>query len=127
MVDPEIIPNADQHLREYQAPQPPRTAYRARSQGLFATGTAKLIMGIQNTAGKQRDTNVSGILVPGLGRNLRSSSTALANEIETIPSAFAAPKTKGKNYRLNPAIIVFSGRNPTGTAERMRQRRRNVQ
>ena len=70
MVDPETIPNADQYLREYQALQPPQIVNVAGSHELFATGTAKLTIGVENTAGKQRQMNMSGMLVPGLGRNL---------------------------------------------------------
>ena len=53
MVDPEMIPNADQHLREYQALQPPKIVYGAGSHELLATGTAKLTMGVESTAGIQ--------------------------------------------------------------------------
>ena len=51
MVDLEMILNADQHLREYQAIQPPKIVYRAGSQELLATGTATLTIGVENTAG----------------------------------------------------------------------------
>ena len=40
------------------------------------------------------------MLVPGLGRNLLSSSTALANRVETIMSAFPAPRAKGEHFPL---------------------------
>ena len=39
-------------------------------------------------------------LVPGLGRNLLSSSTAPANRVETIPSAFLALRGRGGNFPL---------------------------
>ena len=80
MVDPEMLPNADQHLREYQALQPPKIVYGARSRELLATGTANLTIGVENSAGKQREVNMSVMLVPGLGRNLLSSSAALASK-----------------------------------------------
>ena len=69
-----MIPNADHHLREYQALQPPKNVYGAGSHELIAIGTAKLTIGVENTAGKQREVNMSVMLVPGLGRNLLSSS-----------------------------------------------------
>ena len=77
MVDPEMIRNADQHLREYQALQPPKIVYGAGSHELLATGTANLTIGVENTAGIQRDVNMSVMLIPGLGRNLLSSSCLL--------------------------------------------------
>ena len=40
------------------------------------------------------------ILVPGLGRNLLSSSAALANGVETIISAFTALRAKGEDFPL---------------------------
>ena len=97
MVDPEMIPNADQHLREYQALQPPKIVYGAGSHELLATGTAKLTIGVENTAGIQRDVNMSVMLVPGLGRSLLSSSAALANRVKTIISAFPALRAKGEH------------------------------
>ena len=39
MVDPEMIPIADQHLREYQALQPPKIVYGTGSHELLTTGT----------------------------------------------------------------------------------------
>ena len=51
MVGPEMIPNADQHLREYRALLPPKIVYGAGSHELLATGTAKLTIGVENTAG----------------------------------------------------------------------------
>ena len=59
VVDPEMIPNADQHLREYEALQPPKIVSGAGSHELLATGTAKLTIGVKNTAGKQREVNMS--------------------------------------------------------------------
>ena len=102
MVDPEIIPNADQHLREYQALQPPRIVCGAGSLELLATGTAKLTICVDDTAGIQREVNMSVMLVPGLGRNLLSSSAALANRVKTITSAFPALRTKGE-----PTIVCI--------------------
>ena len=40
------------------------------------------------------------MLLPGFGRNLLSSSAALANGVETTISAFPAPKAKGENFQL---------------------------
>ena len=97
MVDPEMIPNADQHLREYQSLQPPKIVYGARPYELLATGTAKLTIGVENTASIQREVNMSVMLVPGLGRNLLSSSAALANGVETIISPFPALRATGEN------------------------------
>ena len=120
MVDPEMIPNADQPLRGYQALQPPKIVYGAGSYGLLATGTAKLTTGIESTAGKQREVNMSVILAPGLGRNLLSSSAALANGVETTVSAFPALKAKGENFPLRPDhSLYFSGCSPTETAEQI--------
>ena len=93
-----MIPNADQHLREYQALQAPKIVYGAGSHELLATGTAKLTIGVENTAGIQREGNLSVMLVPGLGRNLLSSSAALANRVETIISAFPALRAKGEQF-----------------------------
>ena len=62
MVDPEIIPNADQHLREYQAPKPPKLVYGG-SHALLATGTAKLTTSVETTAGIQQEVNMSVMLV----------------------------------------------------------------
>ncbi|CAN0585167.1 unnamed protein product, partial [Laminaria digitata] len=67
---------------------------------LLATGTAKLTIGVENTAGKQREVNMSVLLVPGLGRNLLSSSAALANGVETTISSFPALTAKGENFPL---------------------------
>ena len=39
MMDPEMIPIADQHLREYQALQPPKIVYGTGSHELLTTGT----------------------------------------------------------------------------------------
>ena len=52
------------------------------------------MIGVENTAGKQREVNMSVMLVPGLGRNLLSSSATLANGIETITSAFCCADSK---------------------------------
>ena len=70
MVDPEMIPNADQYLREYQALQPPNITYGAGSHELLATGTVNITIGVENTAGIQREVNMSVMLMPGLGRSL---------------------------------------------------------
>ena len=43
---------------------------------------------------------MSVLLVPGLGRNLLSSSDALANRVETIISAFPALRSKGEQFPL---------------------------
>ena len=77
MVEPEMIPNAYRHLRDYQVLQPPKIVYGAESHELLATGTAKLTISVENTAGKQREVNMSAMLVPGLGRILLSSSAVL--------------------------------------------------
>ena len=95
-----MIPNADHHLREYQALQPPKIIYGAGSHELLATGTAELTIGVENTAGIQREVNMSVVLVPGLGRNLLSSSAALANRVKKIISAFSALRAKGENFPL---------------------------
>ena len=97
-----MIPNADQHPREYQALQPPKFVYGAGSHELLATGTAKPTVGIENIADKQREVNMSVMLVPDLGRNLLSSSAALANGIQVTLSAFPALKAKGDNFPLRP-------------------------
>ena len=47
IVDPDMIPNTDQYLREYQALQPPNVFYVAGSHQLLATGTAKLAIGFR--------------------------------------------------------------------------------
>ena len=117
IVDPEMIPNSDKHLGEYQALQHPRIVYGAGSHELLATGTAKLTIGVENTAGKQQEVNMSVLLVPGLGRNLVSSSAAPANTVETIISSFRRLLAKGEAFTLRAdSIFVFSGRNITGTA-----------
>ena len=95
-----MILNADQHLREYQALRPPKTIEGAGSHMLLATGTAKLPISVENTAGKHREVNMSVVLVPGLGGNLLYSSAALANEVETIISAFPALRGTGENFPL---------------------------
>ena len=59
MVDPEMIPNADQHLRECQALQPRKIVYGAGSHELVATGTTKLTIGVEYTAGIQQEVNIS--------------------------------------------------------------------
>ena len=89
-----MIPNVDQHLREYQALQPPKIVYGGGSHELLATGTANLTIVVENTAGVQREVNMSVMLVPGLGRILLSSSAALANRVKTIISAFPALRAK---------------------------------
>ena len=94
-----MIPNADQHLRGYQTLRPPKIVYGAGSHELLATGTAKLTTGVENTAGIQREVNMSVMLVPGLGRNLLSSSAALGNRVETIISAFPELKAEGETSR----------------------------
>ena len=66
----------------------------------IATGTAKLTIGVDNTAGKQRRVNISVMLVPALGRNLLSSSAALAIGVDTTISAFPALKAKGETFPL---------------------------
>ena len=43
---------------------------------------------------------MSVTLVPGLGRNLLSSSAARANRVETIISAFSALRAKGEHFPL---------------------------
>ena len=83
-----MIPNADEHLRQHEALQPPKIVYGAGSHELLATGMAKLTIGVENTASIQREVNMSVMLVPGLGRNLLFSSAALVNGVETIISAF---------------------------------------
>ena len=100
MVDLEMIPNADQHLREYQALQPPKIVYGDGSHELLATGAAKLTIGVENTAAQPREVNMSVMLVPGVGRNLLSSSAALSNGVETIISAFPALRARGENFPL---------------------------
>ena len=74
VVDPEMIPNADRHLPKYQALQPPKIVYGAGSHELRATGMAKLTIGVENTAGIQREVNMSVMLMPGLGRCLLYTS-----------------------------------------------------
>ena len=70
MIDPDMIPNADQHLREYQALQPPKIVFGAGSHELLAAGMMKLTIGI---------VIMSVMLLPGLGCNLLSLSSAIAN------------------------------------------------
>ena len=107
MVDPEMIPSADQHLREYQALQPPKMVYGAGSHELLATGTAKLTIRVDNTVGTLREVNMPGILVPGLRRNLLSSSAALANGVDTIISAVPAMRAKGENFPLRAEHYLY--------------------
>ena len=92
--------SADQHLHEYQALPPPKVVYGAGSHELLAIETAKLTIGIEDTAGIQREVNMSVMLVPGLSRNLLSSSAALANRVETSISAFPALRAKGEHFPL---------------------------
>ena len=128
MVDPGMIPNADQHLREYQALQPPRIVCGAGSLELLATGTAKLTICVDGTAGIQREVNMSVMLVPGLGRNLLSSSAAIANRGRDDNICVSCAESKGRILPVkSQPQPVFSGRNPTGTAERIRQCWINVQ
>ena len=94
MVDPEMIPNAGQHLREYQALQPPKVVYGAGSRELLAHGTAKLTIGIENTAGIQ--TRGEHVCYFGTW----SWSAALANGVEAIISAFPALRAKGEHFPL---------------------------
>ena len=100
MIDSEMIPNADQHLREYQALQLPKIVYGAGSHELLDIGTAKLTIGVGNTARKQREVNISVIFVPGLGRNLLLSSAAPTNGVETIIPAFPVLRAKGEHFPL---------------------------
>ena len=58
MVDPEIIPNADQHLREYQALKQPQIVCGTGSHELLAARTATLTIGVENTAGQQPEVNM---------------------------------------------------------------------
>ena len=90
-----MIPNADRHLRENQALRPQKIVCGAGSHELLATGTANLTIGVEDSAGIQREVDMSVMLVPGLGRHLLSSSAALANGVETIISAFPALRAKG--------------------------------
>ena len=60
-----------------------------------------LKLGVENTNSKQQEANRSVLLVPGLSRNLLSSSTALANGVETIISSF--PRLLAKKRRRLPA------------------------
>ena len=99
-----MIPDADQQLREYQALQPPKIVLGAGSHELLATGTAKLTIGVENTAGKQREVNMSVMLVPGLGRNLLSTSAAPANGIETIICLlYTSPSPRDKRQSRMPS------------------------
>ena len=86
----------------YQALQLPKIVYGAGSHELLATGTAKLTICVENTAGKQREVSMSVMLVPGLGRNLLSSSATQANRVETIISALPALIAKGEHFPLRP-------------------------
>lgn len=61
MVDPAMNPNAEQHLREYQALQPPQVG--VGSHGIFITGTAMLKVGLQNTDNIQRELNMAVFLL----------------------------------------------------------------
>ena len=88
MVDPATIPNAEQHPRKYQELRPPQIVYVAGSHELLETGTATLKPGVNNTGSKQREVNMTVSLVPGLSRQVLSSSAALANGVETIISSF---------------------------------------
>ena len=47
------------------------------------------------------------ILVPGLGRNLLSSSAALAIGVDTTISAFPALKAKGENFSLRADHNIY--------------------
>ena len=94
-----MLPNADQHRREYHAFQPPKIVYGAGSHELLATGTVNLTIGVENNAGIQREVNISVMLVPGLGRSLLSSSAALENRVETIISAFPALRQRENTSR----------------------------
>ena len=126
MVDPEMILNADQHHREYQALQPPNIVYGAESHELFATGTAKLTICVETNTGKQREVNMFVVLVPGLSRNLFYSSATLANRVETTISAFPALIAKGETFPLRPDHnIVFwvkSHRNCLENASTLKKR-----
>ena len=60
----------------------------------------------RNTASKQREVNMSVMLVPCLGRNLLSSSAALANGVEII-SAFLALRAKGEHVPLRADHTLY--------------------
>ena len=49
MVDPEMIPNTNQPLREYKTLQRPKMVNGAGSHECLATGTAKVMIGVENT------------------------------------------------------------------------------
>lgn len=54
--------------------------------------------GIQVQNLEQREANMSVLLVPGLGRNLLSSSAALANGVETTIYSFPRNLAKGEAF-----------------------------
>ena len=98
MVDPATIPNAEEYLHQYQERRPQQTVYGAGSHELLATGTAMLKRSVDDTDSKQREVNMSVLLVPGLGRNLLSSSAALANGVETTIYSFPRNLAKGEAF-----------------------------
>ena len=106
MVDPEMIPNANQHLREYQALQPLKIVYAAGSHELLATGTTKLTIGVENTLGKQREVNMSVMLAPGLGRNLLSSSGA-GKRGRDDNICVSCAKSKGRNVPVETQPYLY--------------------
>lgn len=101
------MPNADHHRREYQALRQPNIVHGAEKHELLTTGAAKLTVGVENTAGKQSEVDMSVLLVRSPGRNLVSSSLALASGLDTTISAFPLLIAKGENVPLRVDYVLY--------------------
>ena len=65
------------------------------------------MIGVENTAGIQREVNMSIMFVPGFGRVLQSSSPALQKRVETIISALPALRAKGEHFPLRADYNLY--------------------
>lgn len=72
-----------------------------------------LKLDVANPDAKQREVNLSVLLVPGFSRNLQSSSAAAARGVGTLVSSFLRPLVNEKTFHRRAA---FCGRIDTGTA-----------
>lgn len=80
-----------------------------------------LTIGVDSTAGKQREVNMFVLIVTGLGGNLLSSSAALAKRGRDDHIFVYCAGSRGRKLPVaSRPKCFFPGHNPTRTAERTR-------
>ena len=83
-VDDELISGRQQMMRRYRKLDTPKPIVTAGNKKVFATGTGTICGHIINPTGLPIPVRIFALIVPGMGRHLISSATAMKSGVNTI-------------------------------------------